>query len=699
MPNQPISGRAWLTSAIASALLTGSAMAQQTTVPDAAVSDAAERETLMPGIEVIRVKGDRTAHAWRQTGTVQLIDLGKIELLQPLSTEDVLRRVPGINIKGEEETSIVANFGIRGLSADESKSLMLEDGVPVAPGLFIGNDRYFNPRIQRVEQVEILKGSASLRYGPSTIGGVVNYRTKTPDDGVKVATRAGSFGNQELNIEAGNRTASGDAFAGVLITHARSDGFMDKAYDMTDIMVKAGMRVTPDQSIGVKFSWHQNDANISYRGVFLEDYRAGARFNPAPDDWYLQGRTAFDINHQWHISPQATLNTLVYWSDVYRDYWRYNVDTAASNAAGRWVYTDDLTGNNRAFERYGVETRLTLDHFLFGLTADTEFGLRFMQEASDDNRIRATRDQDRTGVNDRHRVDAADSYAGYAQSRLSLTDRLAVTPGLRIESYKQTRKILTSNNDSASTSNTELLPGVGATFELTPNSQLYGGAYRAFSPASNGVALDGLTDQNLDGERSTNLEAGIRGVIGPVRYDLAVFRMDFSNQVVTGNTNPNLSQSNAGETEHQGAELAIAYDIGGGFSLDSNATWVPVSEFKTGDNEGNRLPYAPKLLANLALNYSNDRLQTSLTAHHRGEQFTDPANTESLPTDAASGIWGGKLRSHTVYDLFAQYRLTDGLIINGAIKNLTDKRYIAGLRQGIYVGPERSYEVGLRYSF
>ncbi|MDP4789567.1 MAG: TonB-dependent receptor plug domain-containing protein, partial [Haliea sp.] len=89
----------------------------------------------------------------------------------------------GINTATEDETAIVSNLGIRGLSASESKSLILEDGVPVAPGLFIGNERYFNPRIQRIERIEVLKGSASLRYGPSTIGGVVNYQTKTPDDG------------------------------------------------------------------------------------------------------------------------------------------------------------------------------------------------------------------------------------------------------------------------------------------------------------------------------------------------------------------------------------------------------------------------------------------------------------------------------------------------------------------------------------
>ncbi|MCC5853157.1 MAG: TonB-dependent siderophore receptor [Alkalimonas sp.] len=665
---------------------------------DAADDDGAQQSSA-PRIEVIRVRGNQLSHAHIETGTVHLINLEQIDAIQPLSTEDVLRRVPGINIKGEEETSIVANFGLRGLSASESKSLVLEDGVPVAPGLFIGNDRYFNPRIQRMEGVEILKGSASLRYGPSTIGGVVNYITKTPDDGVQLSGRVGSFNLREASIEAGGKNASGDAYAGVVATHAKSDGFMDKGYAMSDVMVKAGTAIGANQRVGVKFSYHENDANISYRGLLLNDYLAGERYNPAPDDWYLQDRKAFDLNHEWTINDSATLKTLVYWSDVSRDYWRYNVDTAASNEAGRWIYTDDLTGNNRSFERFGIETRLGFAHQLGGMHADTELGLRLMREEGNDTRIRATRAQDRTGPNDRHRIDTADSLAGYVQSRIELTDQLAVTPGVRVESYEQERVVLTSNNSAAKTSNTEVLPGIGFTYEMTSAVQFYGGVYRAFSPATNGVALDGLKDQNLDGERSTNYEVGIRGSQGALAFEVAAFAMDFSNQVVTGNTDPNLSQSNAGKTEHKGMEFALAYDFGAGFSLDTNATWIPTSKFKTGEHQGNRLPYAPKFMANLGLNYSADQLTLALTAHHRGEQYGDPTNQTELPTDAAGGIWGGLLPSYTVLDLTAQYRLSNEFVLFGAVKNLTDKQYIAGLRQGIYVGPERSFELGFRYRF
>lgn len=663
-------------------------------LPCAALAQS-ENTLRLPSMEVVGSQQDSIS---RQTGAVVIVDREQIERIQPTSTEDVLRRVPGINAITEEETSIVSNIGIRGLSASESKSLILEDGVPVAPGLFIGNDRYFNPRIQRMEGIEILKGSSSLRYGPSTIGGVINYKTKTPE-GVSVSGRVGSFNTRETVLEAGGRNPSGDAYAGIVATHARSDGFMDKDYEMTDIMVKAGTALGDNQNVSVKYSWHDNEANISYRGIFLQDYRAGKTYNPAPDDYYLTDRRAFDINHEWHLNDRATLRTLAYWSELTRDYWRYDVDTPASNAAGRWVYRDTLTGNNRSFERYGLESRLSLDHDLFGLINEAEFGLRFMKEESDDKRIRATRAQDRTGINDRHIKDSAESIAGYVQNRFVINERLAITPGLRFESYEQTRKILTQNGDSEDTSNIEWLPGIGFTYQLVPAAQLYGGAYRAFSPASNGVALDGLVDQKLDGERSDNYELGLRGANGAFTYDVTAFYMNFDNQVVTGNSDPNLSQSNAGKTLHYGLEAALGVELGGGFSLDTNFTWVPESEFRTGVNKGNRLPYAPKYLANAALNYTQGRLSTALNVHYRGEQFGDPTNRKDIPNDAAGGIWGGQIRSYTVYDLLAQYQLNDNLRLQGAVKNLTDKRYITGLRQGIYVGPERSFEVGMNYRF
>jgi Fe(3+) dicitrate transport protein len=132
----------------------------------AGIAVAQEPVFVLPRIDVV---GQTDADIARIPGSVTVVTEEDINQIQPRSYEDVLRRVPGIFIKGEEESAVVTNISVRGLTAGDYKTLVLEDGVPIQPGIFVGNARYYNPRIQRMEGIEALRGAASLRYGPNTI--------------------------------------------------------------------------------------------------------------------------------------------------------------------------------------------------------------------------------------------------------------------------------------------------------------------------------------------------------------------------------------------------------------------------------------------------------------------------------------------------------------------------------------------------
>jgi Fe(3+) dicitrate transport protein len=667
----------------------------------------AQEVTRLPAISVV---GESQDDIGRQPGAVSIVTSGELALKQPRSTEEALRSVPGVAIKPEEETAVVANIGIRGLSSADYKTLILEDGVPVAPGLFVGNGRYYNPRIQRMDSIEVLKGAASLRYGPSTIGGVINYITLQPRDGFELGLRGGSFGAREASLQAGASTPSGEATFGAFLTHARSDGFMDKGYDMTDVMLKMGLDVGGNQRLSLKYTDYDNEANISYRGLFLQDYQDGERYNPAPDDWFLTGRRSLDLNHEWNISADARLNTLVYGSEMHRDYWRYGTDNAASVTAGRWVYTDSLNGNNRSFERFGVESRLQVTRPLFGVAGEAELGLRYMTEEMHDVTVGATRATPRTGALNKDVIDAAKSLALYAQNRFLLSDQLAITAGLRAERYEQTRldqrRTEVQGND-ADSSNTEILPGLGITWQANPDLQMFASVYRAFSPALNGDALNGLEDQQLDAERSTNVELGLRGGGERLSYELAVFRMDFDNQIIPANSNSQFQVTNGGKTFHQGLEAGLGLMLGAGFSVNANATYIADAEFDGArfdandvliTPDGNRIPYTPEWVANLTLEHSIGSLRSALSLHHTGSQFTDVLNTRPI-AENTSGFFTGRVDSYTLLDLSAIYEVNPQLSLSAAVRNLTDEQYIASLRQGIYVGPERSFDMGVRYRF
>lgn len=685
--------------AVSGLVATGSLQAEESTSQTGQKAPAR-----LPQMNIV---GSSADDALVQPGSVTLITAEDIERTQPRSTEDVLRRVPGVYIKGEEDSAVVTNVGVRGLPAGDYKTLVLEDGVPVQPGIFVGNARYYNPRIQRMEGVELLKGASSLRHGPNNIGGVINYQTKTPDEGVAVTGRVGSWSTYETTVEAGGRSPSDEAYFGVIATYAQSDGWMDKGWEMTDLMVKAGTELNANQRVGVKFLHYDSEANISYRGIFPDAYDAGATFNAAPDDWYLSGRVGFDVTHEWDINPDMQLTTLAYWNESYREYWRYQLDNdnpihIGSRGYTEWNYRDEVQGNNRSFERIGLDSRLNWNHSLLGMNNQTELGLRLMQEAMLDQTVRADRatDRDPNQTLRRNREDSADSLAVFAQNRFDIDDRLSVTAALRVETYEQKRKNLQAATDATDTySNTEVLPGIGATYWLTDSAQIFGGVYQAFAPPLVGSVV-GTDDKPTEAEKSWNIELGVRGGDNNLSYEITAFQMDFSNQVdpgISGIRNPN-----EGSALIRGVEAALGYEMGYGLRADANVTWIPTAEYgedrASGEQKGNRLAYSPEWTANLALGYSTEVWQTALLFNFTDEVYGNGQNVKEL-TSESTGVWGGKIPSYFTLDLTASMDVTQDLKVFGAVKNLTDEHYIAGLRQGIYVGPERNFELGVRYQF
>ena len=101
---------------------------------------------------------------------------------------DVLNRIPGVNAPGNNGTGshdLAMNFGIRGLNPRlASRSTVLMDGIPVpfAP--------YGQPQLSlapvllgNMDTIDVVRGGGAVRYGPQSVGGVVNFVTRAiPQD-------------------------------------------------------------------------------------------------------------------------------------------------------------------------------------------------------------------------------------------------------------------------------------------------------------------------------------------------------------------------------------------------------------------------------------------------------------------------------------------------------------------------------------
>ena len=658
------------------------------------------KEIELPSINVIdRQEGEASSIP----GAIDIISPEEMEMIQPASLQDALKTVPGVNARDEEGYGAIPNIGIRGLSPNRStKVLILEDGAPIQPSLFLSNASYYSPPVERISSIEVLKGATGLRYGPNTIGGVINYQSKTPlKDGI-VKGKLGSHGYRLLELEAGTSSEQKSMGGGINLITSEANGFRNNGYRMNDILVKGGMAIGQSQWLGLKLTRYENEINTSYVGLRPDEFIHTPTKNPAPDDQFLSNRTSFDINHELEIDTSTKLKTLMYWSQLERNFWRRDVASKTRQGTsfvdcGGTAYC--VTGRNRNFDMLGIDSRLFTNYQAFGIQNESEIGVRLHSETMSNKTERSNAGpRARTGVITGNENNDAKAVALYLQNRFLFTDQFAVTPGVRVESYRQNRKN-EMNGVQGQANNTELVPGIGATWQLAPELQLYSSVYKGFAPAMISAAISGDgVDQKLDAERSMNIEFGFRGQAQKWTYEGAAFRMDFSNQIVNQALSGGISKTNGGQSLHQGAEGALGYAITSAWSVLANATYIPVAEFKGGalGPIGNRIPYTPKLTGNLGLNYSKDGLRSFLNAYHVSSQYADSVNTVEESNDGTKGL----IPAFTTLNWSVVYSPQKDLKLFGVVRNLFDKKFISGRSpDGIFPGAERNFELGLAYQF
>ena len=87
----------------------------------------------------------------------------------------VLAKVPGIHVWESDPSGIQIGIATRGLSPNRSWEFNVrQNGYDIAADPFGYPEAYFNPPLQSVQRIEIVRGQSSLQYGPQ-FGGMVNY--------------------------------------------------------------------------------------------------------------------------------------------------------------------------------------------------------------------------------------------------------------------------------------------------------------------------------------------------------------------------------------------------------------------------------------------------------------------------------------------------------------------------------------------
>ncbi|MDP3608399.1 MAG: TonB-dependent receptor [Methylophilus sp.] len=677
---------------------------------------AAELEVIkLPRVDVIGNKYEQ----FRMPSSSTIIDNEELESAHVMTTNEALRKVPGVVVRDEEGFGMRPNISIRGLNPTRStKVLLLEDGIPLAYAPYGDNASYYYPTIDRFSSIEVLKGASQIKFGPQTIGGVINHITPdAPQEfGGHVSLTAGNrdFINTKVNV-GGN---------GMLLdyTHKQGEGARDNSnHNVDDLNFKFTKAINDNHALTFRANYFSEDSQVSYTGLTRAEYQNfGGEYNPFNNDDFEITRYGTSLTHDWAISSDITLTTNYYYSHFDRDWWRQQSNSTASNiaagagcaavgagrVAGTAVDTETCLGNQgrlRTYETYGIEPRLSVNHAMGFL----ELGVKAHYEEQYRKQKNGTSPTARTGSLSENNYRETNAYSGFVSNRFDLGN-FSITPAIRYEHVENKRKNRLNGADGDETVH-EWVPGIS--FAYTPNDQytIFAGVHEGFAPprtedliGPNGGSVD------VDVEKSTNYELGFRA--RPTKQfsiETTAFYNNFDNLIAVGSVASNVALSQ-GKATFAGLEFLGQYDFDNGLYTRVAYTWLPVAEqdspFRNvatnavvgGSQSGNRQPYAPKNTITAALGYKFGNWDTMIEAVHVGRQYADFAETTTV--DATGQL--GEIASYTIYNAALNYRMPEHkttLFLVG--KNVFDKDYIVDRTRGILSGMPALVQVGARYDF
>ncbi|AVP97230.1 hypothetical protein C7S18_08485 [Ahniella affigens] len=684
-------------------------------------------EPTSPKLKTVVVVGTREQAA-DQPGSAHTLEAADLERAHVLSVNEALRKVPGVVVRDEEGFGLRPNIGIRGLNPTRStKVLLLEDGLPFTYAPYGDNASYFHAPIERYERIEVLKGTGMLRFGPQTIGGVVNYLTPEPPETFTTAIdlSAGSLGYRRARAQVGGKGQLLD------VVQKQGDGARDnQALKQSDAHYKWTHEFGSDQRLTVRASVLSEDSMVTYSGLTDAEYRNfGPAYNPFANDRFQIER--FGTSATW-ATPLGTRSSLVsnaYYYEFHRDWGRQSSSTTDgqcgstfTNArlAGTRVNVDACNSRqnrNRDFTTLGLEPRLQSSWSLGSADSSLETGLRVHRETQDRLQFNGDSPIATTGRLVEHNERTVDAWSGFLQNRFEF-DRFALIPALRYENVELTRRNRLGSGARGRDRVTAWIPGIGLTFAVNPDTTLFAGAHRGFAPprvedliGNNGGSVD------LDPESSRNIELGLRGqLLDQLTYELAAFHNDFGNQIAIGSIAGGSTPLAQGRARYQGVELSARTEFAPttrhGLSpfLEFAVTSMPVAEQRSalirvdnrqivaGSGAGRRMPYAPKQTASLRMGLGNPTWDAAIEGVFVGSQFADFANTEAALM-LGNGQFG-ELGAVTLVNLSGNYHpQLSGWTFYATMKNVFDRDYIADRTRGILPGAPRQLVIGASYRF
>ena len=666
----------------------------------------------------------------------EVIRLSSIDAnLTTNNSRQIFSRVPGVTIWENDGSGTQVAIGVRGLNPNRSWEFNTrQNGYDISSDVFGYPEAYYNPPMEAVEKIEIVRGGASLQFG-SQFGGLLNYvlKKEITDKPFTFQTQntIGSYGMlSSYNAISGN-TKRWNYY--VYNHYRKGNGWRQNGnYEVRNTHANLQYKINEKTSISAEYT--NMDYEIQQSGGLTDvQFQENNQQSVRQRNWFSTPWNVAAINFDTKLNDKLTVNLKIFGLLGERN----STGFLATPNIKDTVNTTIKDYNNRQVDRdfyknMGSELRGIYTYNLFNNKSNLAFGARAYKA----NTTRKQRGKGDTGFDYNTNILTAkypteiefttSNVAVFAENQFKISDKLSITPGIRYENITSDIKGLLNtsgtteiNVNPASTKRNLVLAGIGLEYKLKRTNFYanYSQAYRPvlFSDITPPSTTD-VIDENLKDANGFNADLGYRGSLFDfLDFDVSAFYIQYNDRIGTIrkfiNDDPTKAsyqfRTNLGKSANKGIEAYLDMNIFKAIKLDKkagdlrlfaslafiNAEYVdfktttisgtvPNVIIKEANLKNNKVEYAPNQIHNIGLTYSLKGFSTTIQTRISSDVFSDATNTEIANTSGTIG----KIEGYQVYDLSMEYKFLKTYNVKFGINNLTDTKY-ATRRAGGYPGP------------
>ncbi|WP_445363605.1 TonB-dependent receptor [Microbulbifer sp. ANSA003] len=604
----------------------------------AIAADEKKEEYAPQAMENVIVIGEKTERSLKETtSSVSVITEETLNSMQHLSITDAVSNISNVvvlsgatpDIRGVSGNGSATGFNSFTGGAKARVSTLI-DGVAEP---FVA-DLTGDSGIWDVEQIEVFRGPQSTSNGRNSIAGSVFIKTKDPSFDWEGAARVG-YRDQDGYIDTSGMISgpivddtlafrlTAQQLTGDTISNAQEYEGNPADFDLNTLeteRLKGKLLWTPTEKLKTLFtvstnSEEGNTGRMYYTLTGVDDYETYFYRDMDTES------TTTSVKVDYQISDDISIEVLA----AYMDY-QWGFDSYEEEASSQqYVRMDEQNTTIDAKLNFGLNNE-TLNGFI---------GFAHFERDQDFNSYNSV-----TYFGD----DESTSTALYGEVTYSLTDRLNLISGLRVEKEEQDRYFhFTSygepTSDPLNTDETIILPKIALQYDLTEETIVSASARKGYNSAGGALKLDRDTDNNTiyyyyyyDEETVNTYELALRSSLanGTVSLNGSLFFNEYSGYQALSSTRKIV---NMDAVETYGVELeAIAmltpqWELRAGVGLLETEITDAGADYA--DADGNELNSAPNVTANLGTKYwISDALSVRLSANYVGEYYGDFTNTE-----------------------------------------------------------------------